>query len=267
MILHESVPFLYTFSGQAPQEPGLDPILYGELPWFANFEMSQLTKYGMPGVWTHGYVDMWSPGYLGFMSSNHNGLLRMYETFGNGGANTMHRRIVNPDGPGGGGAGAMGGGRADAREWYRPLPPYAEVDWSIRNNTNYMETGVLTGLQLAAAFPDVVLDNFYRKSLHSIEAGKHDRLMATSFPPIKPIKPASPSSSTSCVYKALKSAAPLRKSNSKKEPSPKARSSSSAISRMGDSPRSSWRSKTTPIPPSARMMIPPGPWDSCLTPR
>ncbi len=63
--LHESVPFLYTFSGQAPQEPGLDPILYGELPWFANFEMSQLTKYGMPGVWTHGYVDMWSPGYLG----------------------------------------------------------------------------------------------------------------------------------------------------------------------------------------------------------
>ena len=167
--LHESVPFLYTFSGQAPQEPGLDPILYGELPWFANFEMEQLTKYGMPGVWTHGYVDMWSPGYLGFMSSNHNGLLRMYETFGNGGANTMHRHIVNPDAPAGG-----PGPKADSREWYRPLPPYAEVDWSIRNNTNYMETGVLTGMQLAAAFPEIVLDNFYRKSLHSIEGGKKD---------------------------------------------------------------------------------------------
>ena len=51
--LHESVPFLYTFSGQAPQEPSLDPILYGELPWFANFEMAQMTSYGMPGVWTH----------------------------------------------------------------------------------------------------------------------------------------------------------------------------------------------------------------------
>ena len=48
--LHESVPFLYTFSGQAPQNPGLDPIVYGELPWFANFEMAQLTKYGMPGA-------------------------------------------------------------------------------------------------------------------------------------------------------------------------------------------------------------------------
>ncbi len=163
--LHESQPFLYTFSGQAPQNPDLDPILYGELPWFANFDMAQMTKYGMPGVWTHAYVDMWSPGYLGFMSSNHNGMLRMFETFGNGGANTMHRRINNPD------AGGRGGG-ATTREWYRPLPPYPEVDWSLRNNTNYMETGVLTGLQLASAFPDTILENFYKKSLNSIEAGK-----------------------------------------------------------------------------------------------
>ena len=169
--LHESVPFLYTFSGQAPQESSLDPILYGELPWFANFEVAQLTSYGMPGVWTHGYVDMWSPGYLGFMASNHNGLLRMFETFGNGGANTMHRRINNPDATNAGDA----GGDRTTREWYRPLPPYAEVDWSIRNNTNYMETGVLSGLQLAAAFPGIILQNFYEKSLHSIEAGKTEK--------------------------------------------------------------------------------------------
>src|SRR6516164_1865705 len=161
--LHESVPFLYTFSGQAPQESSLDPILYGELPWFANFEVAQLTSYGMPGVWTHGYV--------GFMASNHNVLLRMFETFGNGGANTMHRRINNPDATNAGDA----GGDRTTREWYRPLPPYAEVDWSIRNNTNYMETGVLSGLQLAAAFPGIVLDNFYKKSLHSIEAGKTEK--------------------------------------------------------------------------------------------
>src|SRR5580698_2313739 len=113
---------------------------------------------------------MWSPGYLGFMSSNHNGLLRMYETFGNGGANTMHRHIVDPDAP----PAAPNTSRPNSREWYRPLPPYAEVDWSIRNNTNYMETGVLSGLQLAAAFPDVVLENFYKKSRNSIESGKKD---------------------------------------------------------------------------------------------
>ena len=63
--LHESVPFLYTFSGQAPQNPTLDPILYAELPWFSNFEMTKMIGYGMPGVWTHGFVDMWSPGISG----------------------------------------------------------------------------------------------------------------------------------------------------------------------------------------------------------
>lgn len=161
--IHESVPYLFTFSGQAPQNPALDPILYGELPWFANFEMSQMTKYGMPGVWTHAFVDVWSPGYLGFMSSNHNGILRMYEVFGNGGATTMKRKLESADGR---------PSPQTAREWYRPMPAYKETDWSIRNNINYAETGVLSALQLTSAFPEVVLDNFYRKSRNSIEAGK-----------------------------------------------------------------------------------------------
>jgi hypothetical protein len=171
--LHESEPFMYTFSGQAPQNPTLDPILYGELPWFSNFEMEQMIKYGMPGVWTHAFVDMWSPGYLGFMASNHNGMMRMYETFGNGGANTMHRNIVPPAAEGRGGGGARGGGMT-TREWYRPLPPYRETDWSMRNNTNYEETGVLTALQLTSAFPEIILENFYKKSRNSIESGKND---------------------------------------------------------------------------------------------
>jgi Zinc carboxypeptidase len=178
--LHESEPFMYTFSGQAPQNPTLDPILYGELPWFSNFEMEQMIKYGMPGVWTHAFVDMWSPGYLGFMASNHNGMMRMYETFGNGGANTMHRRIAPPAGPGDGGGrgGAVGGGGRGGgmttREWYRPVPPYRETDWSMRNNTNYEETGVLSALQLTAAFPEIILENFYKKSRNSIESGKNE---------------------------------------------------------------------------------------------
>ncbi|MBU3077487.1 M14 family zinc carboxypeptidase [Sphingomonas quercus] len=165
--LHESVPFLYTYSGQAPQNPDLDPILYGELPFFSNFEMSQLTKYGMPGVWTHGYVDAWSPGYVGFMSSNHNGMLRMYETFGNGGATTMLRHVDNGlSEPGARATGQL------ARDWFRPFPPYREVMWSMRNNVNYMQTGVLTALQLASSFPEVILENFYKKSLNGIQAGQ-----------------------------------------------------------------------------------------------
>ena len=164
--LHESVPFLYTFSGQAPQNPTIDPIVYGELPWFANFEMTQLTKYGMPGVWTHGYVDMWSPGYLAFMASNHNGLVRFYETFGNGGATTMMRHLETEDN--------TPQQARTSREWYRPSPPYAEVEWSMRNNTNYSQTAVLSALQLASGNPQVILENFYRKSRNAIDEGERE---------------------------------------------------------------------------------------------
>jgi hypothetical protein len=169
--LHESIPFMYDYSGQAPQNPDFDPILFGELPWYANFEMAQMIKYGMPGVWTHGFMDAWSPGYLGAMSYNHNGMMRMYEIFGNGGATTMERDLTS------------GGGRgANQREWYRPLPAYDSVMWSMRNNTNYSETGVLLGLQLTSQFPKVVLENFYKKSLHSIENGREGPLRGYVFP-------------------------------------------------------------------------------------
>ncbi|NUQ13171.1 MAG: hypothetical protein HUU26_12730, partial [Gemmatimonadaceae bacterium] len=78
--LHESLPLLYTYSGGPPQNPNLDPILFAELPFFANWELSQMTKWGMPGVYTHAFMDGWSPGYLGSVAYNHNGMMRMYET-------------------------------------------------------------------------------------------------------------------------------------------------------------------------------------------
>ena len=77
----------------------------------------------MPGVWHFGFVDMWSPGYLGYAAANHNGMLRMYEIFNQGGANTKKARLS--------------GGQL-TREWYRPKPaPAGEIDWSIRNSINY----------------------------------------------------------------------------------------------------------------------------------
>src|SRR5436190_17116684 len=190
--LHQAQTLLYTFSGQAPQNPNLDPILYGELPMMANFEMAQFAKYGMPGVWTHGFVDMWSPGYLSFMSSNHNGMIRMYEIQGFSGANTQKMRL-NP--PAGGRGGAPGAGQADGaaaaaagrgnqsvREWYRPWPATGEFEWSLRNNTNYGETGVLTALQYTSQFPKVILENFYVKSRNSVETGRTETVAGYVIP-------------------------------------------------------------------------------------
>jgi hypothetical protein len=192
--LHQAQTLLYTFSGQAPQNPNLDPILYGELPMMANFEMAQMAKYGMPGVWTHGYVDMWSPGYLAFMSSNHNGMIRMYEIQGTSGANTTKLRIGGGSSTGAGRAGGPGAPQPDAaaitagrsnqsqREWFRPWPATGEFDWSLRNNTNYGETGVLTALQYTAAFPNVILENFYQKSRNSVNAGRTDAVAGFIIP-------------------------------------------------------------------------------------
>jgi hypothetical protein len=191
--LHQAQTLLYTFSGQAPQNPNLDPILFGELPMMANFEMAQMAKYGMPGVWTHGYVDMWSPGYLAFMSSNHNGMIRMYEIQGTSGANTTKMRLGNPNAAGGRGgrggapapdAAAITAGRSNQseREWFRPWPATGEFDWSLRNNTNYGETGVLTALQYTAAFPNVILENFYQKSRNSVDTGRKEAVAGYLIP-------------------------------------------------------------------------------------
>ena len=208
--LHESQPLLYTYSGAAPQNPNLDPILFAELPFFSNFELAQMTKWGMPGVYTHAFMDGWSPGYLGSVAYNHNGMMRMYETqsgsepraggrgrggeggrgrgenaaAANQGGDGRRGQGEDSEGPqaaagraGRGAAGApTGRGGGQPREWYRglPIPPGATQNFSRRNNTNYMQTGVLSGLQLTSMFPNLVLENFYRKTKNSIEAGKTD---------------------------------------------------------------------------------------------
>jgi len=155
--LHEAQTLLYTFSGQPPQNANLDPILYTELPFFATYEVNKLTSYGMPGVWHFGFVDMWSPGYLGFAAANHNGMLRMYEIFNQGGANTKKANLS---------------GAQTRREWFRPNPaPAGAIDWSIRNSINYAETGVLTALELTSKFPQMVVENYYKKSANAVKRG------------------------------------------------------------------------------------------------
>jgi hypothetical protein len=61
-----------------------------------------------------------------------------------------------------------------SREWYRPVPPYPNVEWSMRNSINYAESAVLAALELTSKFPQTILENFYLKSLHSIQSGKND---------------------------------------------------------------------------------------------
>jgi hypothetical protein len=68
-----------------------------------------------------------------------------------------------------------GRGGAQDREWYRGIPIGFNdlATFTRRSNANYMQTGVISSLQLASMFPATVLENFYIKTRNSIEDGKN----------------------------------------------------------------------------------------------
>ena len=77
-----------------------------------------------------------------FLAGMHNGISRLYETFGNGGADT-EKRVLSPD--------------QYSRTWYRPNPPYPTVLWSQRDNNNYEQTALLSTLSYFAHNAQVFL--------------------------------------------------------------------------------------------------------------
>jgi hypothetical protein len=166
--LHESVAYLYDNTvGDGPYNAWLDPILTDEWQMIGWHNVSEMTKMGMPGVFTHGTFDTWTPGYLMFIAATHNGISRLYETFGNGGADTLERTLGPND---------------TARTWYKQNPPLPKAKWSQRNNNNYQQTGLLVALNHFADNKNLFLKNFYLKSKRSILKPKTEGPAAYVFP-------------------------------------------------------------------------------------
>ncbi len=166
--LHESVAYLYDNTvGDGPYNAWLDPILTDEWQMIGWNNVSEMTKFGMPGVFTHGTFDTWTPGYLMFIAATHNGISRLYETFGNGGADTLERTLGPTD---------------TARTWYKQNPPLPKAKWSQRNNNNYQQTGLLVSLNHFADNKNLFLKNFYLKSKRSILKPKAEGPAAYVFP-------------------------------------------------------------------------------------
>ncbi len=158
--LHESVPYLYDNTvGDGPYNAWIDPILTDEWQMIGWNNVSEMTKFGMPGVFAHGNFDTWSPGYLMFIAATHNGISRLYETFGNAGADTLERTLT-PD--------------EYQRAWYRQNPPLPKARWSQRNNNNYQQTALLTTLNYFSNNSKLFLKNFYLKSKRSVLKPKNE---------------------------------------------------------------------------------------------
>jgi len=153
--LHESGSFLYDNTiGDGPYNAWLDPILTNEWQMIGWNNVNEMTRMGMPGVYAFGNFDTWSPGYLMFMAATHNGISRLYETFGNGGTADTQDRTLSAN--------------ETSRTWYRQNPPLSRVRWSLRNNNNYEMTGILVSENYIANNRLYFLRNFYDKSKRSI---------------------------------------------------------------------------------------------------
>lgn len=151
--LHESVPFLYTSTGMGPYNAWLDPVVISEWQKLAYYEIEEMTKRGVPGVWTHGFYDGWAANYLMEVAHGHNSIGRFYETFGNGGADTRERTVP---------------ANQTTRAWFRPNPPLPKVKWSQRNNVNMQQSALLLALNYTATNKETFLRNFWLKSSRSV---------------------------------------------------------------------------------------------------
>jgi len=148
--LHESVNLLYVSTGHGPYNPIVDPIQVNEWWLMAQTEVLEMTKRGVPGVWTFDYYDGWVPNYLFWIGVSHNAIGRFYETQSYGGGS-----------PG-----------AQSREWYRPNPNPGGVQWSPRANVNMQQSALLITLNNVAKNKETFLENYYAKMKSQINLGK-----------------------------------------------------------------------------------------------
>jgi len=154
--LHESIPFLYVQTGMGPYNPYFDATTVDEWNKLAYHDVDELTRRDMPGVWTWGFFNGWAGNYLVWIANNHNSIGRFYETFGNSIPETVERKLDK---------------QSVTRQWYRMNPPLKKTKWSLRDNTNYMESGVLSSLGYVAQNRETFLYNFYRRSRKAVSDG------------------------------------------------------------------------------------------------
>jgi len=150
--LHESVNLLYASTGTGPYNPIVDPLQVNEWWMLAQNEIAEMTKRGVPGVWTYNYYDGWVPNYMFWIGVSHNAIGRFYETQ-SGGANTSFPA-------------------ATSREWYRPNPGPGNVGWNSRSNVNMQQSALLITLNTIAKNKDYWLENYYAKMKSQINLGK-----------------------------------------------------------------------------------------------
>jgi hypothetical protein len=154
--LHEAQTYLYASTGTGPYNNDIDPIVVSEWWTLAENDVMEMTKRGVPGVWTYGFYDGWVPNYMFFIAHSHNAIGRFYEVQSYG----PDPYEVRP------------GPTVTSKEWFRPNPPLASIKWGPRNNTNIQESALLFSLSHVAKNRELYLENYWLKNKRTVDKGK-----------------------------------------------------------------------------------------------
>jgi hypothetical protein len=164
--LHEQQTYLYSSTGTGPYNDSIDPITISEWWQLAQTDVMELTKRGVPGVWTYGFYDGWVPNYMFFIAHSHNAIGRFYEVQSYGPDNYEVRPSAT----------------TLSKEWFRPNPPLPYIKWGPRNNTNIQQSGVLFSLQHVAKNREMYLENYWLKNKRAVEKGKNGPIFGWVMP-------------------------------------------------------------------------------------
>ncbi len=154
--LHEAQTYLYSSTGTGPYNDSLDSITVSEWWTLAEADVMEMTKRGVPGVWTYGFYDGWVPNYMFFIAHSHNAVGRFYEVQSYGPDNYVVRA----------------GATTTSKEWFRPNPPLPEIKWGPRNNTNIQQSALLFSLQHVAKNRELYLENYWLKNKRAVDKGR-----------------------------------------------------------------------------------------------
>src|SRR5215212_6487779 len=156
--LHEAQTYLYASTGTGPYNEQIDPITIDEWWVLAKTEVMEMTRRGVPGVFTYGFYDGWVPNYMFFIAHTHNAIGRFYEvqSYCSGPCSNY---VVKP------------GITTTSKEWFRPNPPLDSIMWSPRANTNIQQSAILFSLSRTAKDKDMFLENYWLKNKRAVEKG------------------------------------------------------------------------------------------------
>jgi hypothetical protein len=165
--LHEAQSYLYVSTGTGPYNEQLDPITVNEWWMLAQNDVMEMTKRGVPGVWTYGFYDGWVPNYMFFVAHTHNAIGRFYEVQSYGPDIVEDLRLPPT---------------ATSREWFRPNPPLPSIKWGPRNNVNIQQSALLFALKHVADHRELYLENYWLKNVRSVERGRNGPVFAWVIP-------------------------------------------------------------------------------------